>query len=95
MRFLRRSPAEFPTENDQPAPAMPCCFCDLPGDHSPDECPAVFTPIADCEHKDADDGCCAHPKNFTPECHANACPRIHPRLREIFNADMDAREGKA
>lgn len=42
----------------------------------------VFTPINDCEHKDAQDGCCSHPKNMTPECHVNACPRLHPILRK-------------
>jgi hypothetical protein len=42
----------------------------------------VFTPINDCEHKDKEDGCCSHPKNMTPECHVDACPRLHPILRK-------------
>lgn len=49
------------------------------------DCVVFFTPIEDCEHKDAVDGCCAHPKNFTPECHVDACPRLHRRLHTIYD----------
>jgi len=49
------------------------------------DCVAMFTPIVDCEHKDAEDACCHHPRNMTPECHVDACPRLHPRLRAIYD----------
>jgi hypothetical protein len=55
------------------------------------DCAVMFTPITDCEHKDAADGCCHHPKNITPECHVDACPRIHPRLCLIYAAHFAPR----
>lgn len=58
-------------------PMCPLCC----GTCEPNDCVAVFTPIIDCEHKDAVDGCCSHPKNMTPECHISACPRLHPRIK--------------
>jgi len=62
-----------------------CCYCGIEG-HDGDNCPVVFTPIKDCEHKDAVDGCCHHPRNMTPECHVGACPRLHRRIFETWNA---------
>jgi hypothetical protein len=62
---------------------MSCPYCD--GPHELDSCDVVFTPITDCEHKEADDGCCHHPKNMTPECHVNACPRLHKNIVKEFN----------
>lgn len=56
-----------------------CVFCG--GSCSPNDCVVVFTPITDCEHKNAEDGCCSHPKNMTPECHVAACPRLHRRIK--------------
>lgn len=32
-------------------------------------------PVAECGHVGSD-GCCQHPDNMTPECHANACPLL-------------------
>lgn len=49
------------------------------------ECDKMFTPITDCEHKDAEDGCCKHPHNMTPECHVNACPRLNRKLERIYD----------
>lgn len=56
--------------------------------HDAADCPTIFTPIEDCEHKDAADGCCHHPKNLTPECHAGACPRLHKRLYSAWSASL-------
>ncbi len=64
-----------------------CCYCGISG-HDADNCPTTFTPIKDCEHKDADDGCCHHPKNMTPECHVGACPRLHQRIYDAWNASL-------
>lgn len=61
----------------------PCVFCG--GACEPDDCSEVFTPIADCSHKNPEDGCCSHPKNMTPECHVGACPRLHRRILKAFN----------
>lgn len=47
----------------------------------------TFTPIIDCEHKDAVDGCCSHPKNCTPECHVWVCPRLNSRIYAQFHFD--------
>src|SRR5690606_180995 len=69
----------------KPSPSMPCPFCDEPGDHPEENCPVVFRPIRDCEHADPEDGCCLHPKNQTPECHMNACPRLDARAVSAFN----------
>ena len=62
---------------------MNCPYC--AGNHTWNNCDVVYTPINDCEHKDHEDGCCSHPKNFTPECHVNACPRLHPLIVKQFN----------
>lgn len=43
---------------------------------APEDPPALFVPILDCSFQDADDGCCSHPDNFTPECHFDCCPRL-------------------
>ena len=64
-------------------PAPECCYCG--GAHEADNCPTTYTPIKDCEHKDADDGCCHHPKNMTPECHVGACPRLHRRIYDAWS----------
>lgn len=56
-----------------------CVYCG--GDCADGDCTVVFTPIADCEHKDPVDGTCRNPKNMTPECHVGACPRLHPRIK--------------
>lgn len=64
---------------------MSCAYCNQPNEHTEDDCPVVFTPIKDCEFKDKDDGCCHHPKAFTPECHINACLRLHPNIAAAFN----------
>lgn len=63
-------------------PTPECCYCG--GAHEADNCPTTYTPITDCEHKDAADGCCHHPKNMTPECHADACPRLHRRIYDAW-----------
>lgn len=62
-----------------PEAYRPCPFCG--GDCLHGNCAVVFTPIADCEHKDPIDGCCRNPKNMTPECHVAACPRLHRRIK--------------
>lgn len=59
--------------------AAECPFCAGPHDWA--DCNVVYTPIKDCEFKNAEDGCCSHPKNMTPECHVNACPRLNPKLQ--------------
>lgn len=33
---------------------------------------------AQCPYKDADDGCCTHSENMTPECHKRVCPLPAP-----------------
>lgn len=33
---------------------------------------------AQCPYKDADDGCCTHSENMTPECHKHVCPLPAP-----------------
>lgn len=63
--------------------SAPCAYCG--GNCLPNDCVVVYTPITDCEHKDAVDGCCSHPKNMTPECHVDACPRLHSRLRRAYD----------
>jgi hypothetical protein len=63
-------------------PTPECCYCG--GAHEADNCPTTYTPITDCEHKDAADGCCHHPKNMTPECHVGACPRLHRRIYDAW-----------
>lgn len=60
-----------------------CPFC--AGPHAHDACPVVFKPILECEFADPVDGCCSHPKNMTPECHVNACPRLDNRVWKGFN----------
>lgn len=59
-----------------------CSYCG--GPCAEGDCAVVFTPITDCEHKDKEDGCCHHPQNMTPECHVNACPRLHRRIVSRF-----------
>lgn len=73
-----------PNPPEKPDGSPRCCWCAGPHDWS--ACPVVYTPIIDCEHKDAVDGCCSHPKNMTPECHVNACPRLHRLLWQAGNA---------
>ena len=38
----------------------------------------IYTPYMNCGWKSAEDGCCSHPRNATPECHQFICP-IHPQ----------------
>lgn len=66
-----------------------CAYCG--GDHDENRCPIIYTPIRDCSHKDAEDGCCLHPKNMTPECHPDACPRLDQRLFKYLNTPAEAR----
>lgn len=42
----------------------------------PDRAPAdlIYVPFHNCGWKDAEDGCCGHPDNATPECHQHVCP---------------------
>jgi len=59
------------------------------------DCVAFFTPIPDCTFKDDADGCCRHSGNITPECHVDACPRLHPRLRAIYDRHFLPRSASA
>jgi hypothetical protein len=49
----------------------------------------LVVPIIDCTHKDANDGTCAHPRNMTPECHVNACPRLALALCDAMKIKRD------
>lgn len=51
------------------------------------------TPIPGCEFKNREDGCCSHPKNMTPECHINACPRITSLMESIELLSQTGRDG--
>lgn len=64
-----------------------CPFCQ--GNHDWSTCPVVFKPILDCEFADPVDGCCTHPKNFTPECHVGACPRLDNRVDKGFRQQFE------
>ena len=33
-----------------------------------------YVPFLNCGWKSAEDGCCSHPRNATPECHQFCCP---------------------
>jgi hypothetical protein len=43
-----------------------------------------ITPIKDCSHKHAVDGCCNYPDTMNAECHIWACPRIDSRLEPKY-----------
>lgn len=47
----------------------------------------VLDPIPDCSHHNEVDRLCNHPKNITPECHINCCPRLNPEVRELIYPD--------
>jgi hypothetical protein len=47
--------------------------------------------IEACEHRDTDDGTCAHPTTSTPECHEAVCPLVdNGRAMNELLADLNS-----
>lgn len=54
-----------------------------PGPPGPLAIRTAWRVIDSCTHKNAEDGCCQHPSNPTPECHSAACPLDRPQTPDV------------